>query len=45
VGEGLVAAAADFAKVFLFLVVPLLLIAAFVEANITTQIVLWAYGG
>jgi uncharacterized membrane protein SpoIIM required for sporulation len=44
VGEGLVAAAADFAKVFLFLVVPLLLIAAFVEANITTQIVLWAYG-
>jgi uncharacterized membrane protein SpoIIM required for sporulation/ABC-type transport system involved in multi-copper enzyme maturation permease subunit len=45
VGEGLVAAAADFAKVFLFLVVPLLLVAAFVEATITTQIVLWAYGG
>ena len=45
VGEGVVAAAADFCKVFLFLVVPLLLIAAFVEANITTQIVLWAYGG
>ena len=45
VGEGLVAAAADFAKVFVFLVMPLLLIAAFVEANITTQIVLWAYGG
>jgi len=45
VGEGLVAAAADFCKVFLFLVVPLLLVAAFVEANITTQIVLWAYGG
>ena len=45
VGEGLVAAAADFAKVFIFLVLPLLLIAAFVEANITTQIVLWAYGG
>ena len=44
VGEGLVAAAADFVKVFLFLVVPLLLIAAFVEANITTQIVLWVYG-
>ena len=44
VGEGLVAATADFAKVFLFLVVPLLLIAAFVEANITTRIVLWAYG-
>lgn len=45
IGEGLVAAAADFAKVFVFLVMPLLFIAAFVEANITTQIVLWAYGG
>lgn len=45
VGDGLVAAAADFAKVFCFLVLPLLLIAAFVEANITTQIVVWAYGG
>jgi uncharacterized membrane protein SpoIIM required for sporulation len=44
VGEALVAATADFLKVFLFLVVPLLLIAAFVEANLTTQIVLWAYG-
>jgi uncharacterized membrane protein SpoIIM required for sporulation len=45
VGEGLVAAIADFAKVFLFLVVPLLLAAAFVEANLTPQIVIWAYGG
>ncbi len=45
VGEGLVAAMADFAKVFLFLVAPLLLVAAFVEANLTPQIVLWAYGG
>jgi uncharacterized membrane protein SpoIIM required for sporulation len=45
VGEGLVAAIADFVKVFLFLVVPLLLIAALVEANLTPQIVLWAYGG
>jgi uncharacterized membrane protein SpoIIM required for sporulation len=45
VGEGLVAAAADFAKVFLFLVVPLLLIAAFVEANLTLELVRWAYGG
>lgn len=45
VGEGLVASAADFGKVFLFLVIPLLLIAAFVEANITPQLVLWAYGG
>ena len=45
VGEGLVAAIADFAKVFLFLVVPLLLAAAFVEANLTPQVVIWAYGG
>jgi uncharacterized membrane protein SpoIIM required for sporulation len=45
VGEGLMAAVADFAKVFLFLVVPLLLIAAFVEANVTPQLVIWAYGG
>lgn len=45
VGEGLVAAIADFAKIFLFLVVPLLFVAAFVEANITPQIVLWAFGG
>lgn len=45
VGEGVVAALADFAKVFLFLVVPLLLVAAFIEANLTPQIVLWIYGG
>jgi uncharacterized membrane protein SpoIIM required for sporulation/ABC-type transport system involved in multi-copper enzyme maturation permease subunit len=44
VGEGLLAAIADFVKVFLFLVVPLLLVAAWVEANLTPQIVLWAYG-
>lgn len=45
VGEGLLAALADFAKVFLFLVIPLLLIAAFVEANLTLELVHWAYGG
>lgn len=45
VGEGLLAAAADFCKVFVFLVVPLLLVAAFVEANITPQIMVWVYGG
>jgi uncharacterized membrane protein SpoIIM required for sporulation len=45
VGEGLVATIADFAKVFVFLVVPLLLVAAFVEANLTPEIVLWVYGG
>ncbi|MBN1659389.1 MAG: stage II sporulation protein M [Anaerolineae bacterium] len=45
VSESVVAAVADLVKVFVFLVVPLLLIAAFVEANITPQVVLWAYGG
>jgi stage II sporulation protein M len=45
VGEGLIAAIADFTKVFLFLVLPLLLVAAFIEANLTPQIVLWAFGG
>ncbi len=45
VGEGVLVAVADFAKVFCFFVVPLLLAAAFVEANITPQIVVWAYGG
>jgi uncharacterized membrane protein SpoIIM required for sporulation len=44
VGEGMVASAADFAKVFLFLVIPLLLVAAFVEANLTPQLVVWAFG-
>jgi uncharacterized membrane protein SpoIIM required for sporulation len=45
VGEALVAATADFLKVFLFLVVPLLLIAAFAEARLTPQIVHWIWGG
>jgi uncharacterized membrane protein SpoIIM required for sporulation len=45
VGEGLVAATADFVKVFVFCVAPLLLIAAFVEAHVTPQIVIWLYGG
>jgi len=44
VGEGMVVALADLVKVFIFLVVPLLLIAAFMEANVTPQAVLWAYG-
>jgi uncharacterized membrane protein SpoIIM required for sporulation/ABC-type transport system involved in multi-copper enzyme maturation permease subunit len=44
VGEGMVASAADFVKVFVFLVIPLLLVAAFVEANLTPQLVVWAFG-
>jgi uncharacterized membrane protein SpoIIM required for sporulation/ABC-type transport system involved in multi-copper enzyme maturation permease subunit len=45
VGEALVVATADFVKVFVFLVVPLLLVAAFVEANVTPAIVVRIYGG
>jgi uncharacterized membrane protein SpoIIM required for sporulation len=41
VGEGLLLALADFAKVFLFLVMPLLLLAAFLEVNLTPHVVLW----
>jgi uncharacterized membrane protein SpoIIM required for sporulation len=36
---------ADFCKIFFFLVVPLLLLAAFIEANVTPQIVLALYAG
>lgn len=45
VGEGLIAAAADLVKVFLFLVAPLLMLAALVEVYLTPQIVVWVYGG
>jgi uncharacterized membrane protein SpoIIM required for sporulation len=45
VGQGFLLALANFCKVFVFLVIPLLLIAAFVEANLTPQIVLALYGG
>lgn len=44
VGEGWLAALADFAKVFVFATLPLLLIAAIVEVNLTLRVVLWAYG-
>jgi uncharacterized membrane protein SpoIIM required for sporulation/ABC-type transport system involved in multi-copper enzyme maturation permease subunit len=45
VGQGFLLVLADFCKVFFFLVVPLILIAAFVEANLTPYIVLTLYGG
>jgi uncharacterized membrane protein SpoIIM required for sporulation len=45
VAEGMLAALADFGKVFVFVVVPLLLVAAAVEAHITPSIVVWAFGG
>ena len=44
VGENLLHAFADLVKIFVFVVLPLLLIAAWVEANLTPQVVLWFYG-
>ncbi len=43
-GENLLHAFADLVKIFVFVVLPLLLVAAWVEATITPQIVLWIYG-
>lgn len=44
VGQGVLLTMANFVKVFIFLVIPLLFIGAFIEANLTPQIVLFAYG-
>ena len=44
VGEGWLAALADFVKVFVFVTLPLLAIAAMVEVNLTLRVVIWAYG-
>jgi uncharacterized membrane protein SpoIIM required for sporulation/ABC-type transport system involved in multi-copper enzyme maturation permease subunit len=43
-GENLLRALAELLKVFLFVVLPLLLIAAWIEVNITPQIVIYFYG-
>jgi uncharacterized membrane protein SpoIIM required for sporulation len=43
-GENLLRALADLIKIFVLVVLPLLFVAAWVEANITPQIVLWFYG-
>jgi uncharacterized membrane protein SpoIIM required for sporulation len=45
VGQALLLTGANFVKVVIFVVVPLLLIAAFIEANVTPQIVLAVYAG
>lgn len=45
VGESWLLAAADFVRVMVALVVPLLILAALVEAFITPRIVIWVYGG
>jgi uncharacterized membrane protein SpoIIM required for sporulation len=44
VGENWLMSAADYGRVLVALIVPLLIVAAFVEAYITPQIVLWAFG-
>lgn len=44
-GDTLLHGLADFCKVFVFLVLPLLLVAAFVEFYVTPQVLLWVIGG
>jgi len=44
VGQGFLLVLADFAKIFLLLVVPLLLVAAVVEVHVTPLVVLAVYG-
>ena len=44
VGQGFLLTLANFVKVLLFLVLPMLLVAAFIEAQITPRLALWVYG-
>jgi uncharacterized membrane protein SpoIIM required for sporulation/ABC-type transport system involved in multi-copper enzyme maturation permease subunit len=44
VSENWLVSAADYGRVFVAIVIPLLIVGAFVEAYITPQIVLWAFG-
>jgi uncharacterized membrane protein SpoIIM required for sporulation/ABC-type transport system involved in multi-copper enzyme maturation permease subunit len=43
VGQGFLLSMADFTKIFLFLLLPMLLVAALIEATITPQIILAVY--
>jgi len=45
IGQGVLLTTANFLKILIFLIIPLLLLAAYVEANITPQIVLAVYAG
>jgi len=45
IGQGVLLTLANFIKVLIFLLIPLLLLAAYIEANITPQIVLTFYAG
>ncbi len=43
-GQNLLRTLADWVKVFVFVALPLLLVAAWVEANLTLQVVRWLFG-
>ena len=45
IGQGVLLTTANFFKILIFLIIPMLLLAAYVEANITPQIVLAVYAG
>jgi uncharacterized membrane protein SpoIIM required for sporulation/ABC-type transport system involved in multi-copper enzyme maturation permease subunit len=45
VGQGLLYTTANFLKILIFLVIPMLLLAAYIEANITPRIALAVYAG
>jgi uncharacterized membrane protein SpoIIM required for sporulation len=45
IGQGVLLTTANFFKILIFLLIPLLLLAAYIEANITPQIVLAVYAG
>ncbi len=44
-GEAFIAASADFGRVFVGLVIPMLFLAAYIEAYITPQVLFALYGG
>ena len=44
-GQSLLLTLANYAKILIFVIIPLLFVAAYIEANITPQIVLYVYGG
>jgi len=44
IGENWLSALADFVKLFIFVALPLLIVAAIIEANVTLPIVIWVYG-
>ncbi len=45
VSENFLMRMSDFTRVFIGIGLPLLIVAAFVEAHVTTQVLLWVYGG